>query len=289
MVSQQLLDYIKQQLQLGKNKEAITRELLAGGWQQADIDSGFASLASGVPAPMMTELPPASQIFKQAWDIYKNRFKTLVTITLIPAIATIVLVALGLGGFLASTALSVNRSSLGIVAVLIVLIAIIFLVYVSVWSTIATIYVVKDPQNLGFKQAYKISRPKINPFFSTGLLSFLAVVGGSILVIIPGIIFALWFSQSGFVVIDEDLANTAALKRSKYYVKGRLGQVFGKSFYIGIISLGIYIIVAIVISGLNYLVGSYFSWLQNLFSIIWAPLATAYGYLVYKYLRATRP
>ena len=41
MINQQLLDFIKQQLQLGKDKETISKELLANGWKAEDVEEGF--------------------------------------------------------------------------------------------------------------------------------------------------------------------------------------------------------------------------------------------------------
>ena len=41
MVNQQLLDYIKQQLQQEKNNEQIKQSLIAKGWQSADIEEAF--------------------------------------------------------------------------------------------------------------------------------------------------------------------------------------------------------------------------------------------------------
>lgn len=41
MVNQQLLDYIKQQLQQGTSKEAISSNLLTQGWQVSDIEQAF--------------------------------------------------------------------------------------------------------------------------------------------------------------------------------------------------------------------------------------------------------
>ena len=41
MINQQLLDFIKLQLSKGLDKETITKELLGGGWAEADIQEGF--------------------------------------------------------------------------------------------------------------------------------------------------------------------------------------------------------------------------------------------------------
>ena len=44
MVNQQLLDYIKQQIQQGINSEQIKQSLLANGWQGADIEEAFSAI-----------------------------------------------------------------------------------------------------------------------------------------------------------------------------------------------------------------------------------------------------
>jgi hypothetical protein len=41
MANQQLLDYIKQQLQQGISREIITNNLISQGWQQSDITEAF--------------------------------------------------------------------------------------------------------------------------------------------------------------------------------------------------------------------------------------------------------
>ena len=46
MTNQQLLDYIKQQLEQGVSREQIKSSLVANGWQSQDIEEGFNSLNS---------------------------------------------------------------------------------------------------------------------------------------------------------------------------------------------------------------------------------------------------
>ena len=56
MVTQQLLDYIRQQQGFGTPREAILRTLVAKGWSEKDVNEAFAALrgapmgASSVPA-----------------------------------------------------------------------------------------------------------------------------------------------------------------------------------------------------------------------------------------------
>lgn len=56
MINQQLVDFIKQQLQAGLTKEKISSDLLANGWNSQDIEEGFT--ATNVP----TLIPPSTPI-----------------------------------------------------------------------------------------------------------------------------------------------------------------------------------------------------------------------------------
>jgi hypothetical protein len=297
MINQQIVDYINQQTQKGKSKEEITSALLAAGWQANDVNAAFATIASGAPMPMATELPKARQILKESWAIYKNRFKTLITIILMPTAAYLLLILLAatVTGITVGVAkqTSANIHPWIIAGIILGVVAIICVIYFYIWAAVAQLYAIKDQtENIGWKEAYKRSRPKIGAYFTTSLLTGLATVGGAILFIIPGIIFGLWFSQSCYVVVEEGVANTAALKRSKYYTKGRIWQIFGKLFYVGMITLALYLALAIILAIASSLVGikyAHVSWVTNIFSLVWTPLITVYGYQVYKYCRATRP
>jgi hypothetical protein len=61
----------------------------------------------------------------------------------------------------------------------------------------------------------------------TSILAALAIIGGLFLLVIPGIIFAAWFSLAAFVVVDENLSGVAALRRSKQLVKNRFWDTLG--------------------------------------------------------------
>jgi hypothetical protein len=287
MVTQQLLDYISKQTQAGKSKEEIKAALLAAGWQANDVEQAFLN-PTGVPAPTSDALPKSRQILKESWAIYKNRFNTLITITLIPT-AIYLLLILIIGGNQSSG--QTRLSGLGTIGIILGIIAAILIIYLYIWGSVSTLYAIKD-QSLNWKNSYLQSQHKIGAYFLTALLFGLAVAGGFILLIVPGIIFGLWFSQSPYVVVEEGLTNSAALKRSKYYVKGRIGQIFGKLFYVGIVTLGLFILLSMILAIIASIIGIKYtdiSWINSIFSLIWTPLVTVYGYQVYKYCKSTRP
>ncbi|MFO1007305.1 MAG: hypothetical protein U0929_15195 [Planctomycetaceae bacterium] len=73
----------------------------------------------------------------------------------------------------------------------------------------------------------------------TSILMGLAVFGGMILLIIPGIIFAFWFMLSQQVAVLEPLNGAPALSRSKALMKGNIGTAMVLGFVIGIINFSL--------------------------------------------------
>lgn len=77
---------------------------------------------------------------------------------------------------------------------------------------------------------------KIGSLLWTSILMGLAVMGGIILLIIPGILFALWFGLAQYVVILEDKSGGAALSRSKKLVQPNMGTFLILGFVVAIIA-----------------------------------------------------
>jgi hypothetical protein len=78
---------------------------------------------------------------------------------------------------------------------------------------------------------------KILPLIGTTILMFLAIMGGLILLIIPGILFALWFGLAQHVVVLEDTSGAEALGRSKTIVRPYLGTFLVLGILVGVISV----------------------------------------------------
>ena len=81
---------------------------------------------------------------------------------------------------------------------------------------------------LKFKDTFKASWKYLWRFFLVNFLVGLIVVGGLILLIIPGIMFAVWFSFSLWRVVDKGRGVGQSLKESKILVKGRFWKVLGR-------------------------------------------------------------
>ena len=66
----------------------------------------------------------------------------------------------------------------------------------------------------------------------------LAVFGGMILLIVPGIILAVMLSQSQYLIVDQNMGPIEALKGSRSITKGSRRQLFYFGILIGLFNLG---------------------------------------------------
>lgn len=244
---------------------------------------------AGQPGHSVFQFPKSREILQQSFSLFRQRFWTLVAISLVPVALFFV------GGFLLGligiTSENLSASSLNFAAILLFVLCLIFGIYAYVWSFTALIHNLLDEQaDPGFKMSFQTSSHDILPLIGTGLLAGLAVASGLILFIIPGIVFAFWFSQTNYIVITEKLNGSAALKRSKFYAQGNIWQIFKKTFYFGLITFGIALLVGFTSGILDALTrNQIFSLIiSNGFSLVWTPLTAVYNFLVFKNLRASK-
>lgn len=114
----------------------------------------------------------------------------------------------------------------------------------------------------------------------SAILFALAVVFGLILLIIPGILFAVWFILSSQCVILEDSTAVSSLGRSKYYVEGNWWKTFGVVIVTAIV-MGIgYAISAAVNNAILYAFGAIIAnqYALSIISGIISAIVTAFVY-----------
>ncbi len=101
-------------------------------------------------------------------------------------------------------------------------------------------------------------------------LSGLAILGGLILFIIPGIIFSIWFAFSSYILISEGKKGRQALSESKELTKGYWWAIFGR----------------FALSTLLIAIISWSPLVGDIVSIFFGvPFGTIYAYLMYEDLK----
>jgi len=113
----------------------------------------------------------------------------------------------------------------------------------AIICAIASVYLGK-PITVGesFQRAFSLTLPLIWTWF----LFYLAVMGGTILCVIPGILCMFWFALATQVVVIEGTSGIEALKRSRELMRGNIGTLFALLLLIGAINAGISIAGSII-------------------------------------------
>lgn len=185
------------------------------------------------------KLLPVAELFKKSFEAYWKKMWVLAGMMLFGCAGFVVLLPLaGIGLLISFQAFSHSdfNITLILIDILLGLIGLLISIIFGLWSRVALFLLVTE-ENSEFKKSLKNSWHKLGSFFWVTLLAGLATLGGLILFIIPGIIFAVWFTFSVYVFILEGSKGTAALKRSKQLVSGLWWPIFGRVVAVGIISI----------------------------------------------------
>lgn len=153
---------------------------------------------------------------------------------------------------------------------LIVLVNLAFVV-VSLWVDLTAIkgsFEVLRGSRRNVKVIFSETWKKVWPFALLSILSGLIIGGGMILLIIPGIIFTVWYSFAKFVFVDKKTGIMDSLRKSKELVKGRFWSVLGRILVIGIFTILVSAILTVLPYNLGSVIGQLFGGLLILPSLL---------------------
>jgi len=114
---------------------------------------------------------------------------------------------------------------------------------------IKAVAIVLGKDSKSIKEVFKFGWNNLWKFFLLSILLLLVTFGGMILLIIPGVIFSVWFVLSKFAFVDQNLGVFDSMKKSKELVKGRFWAVFGRIIIFGVFA----VLVGIILSYVPYL------------------------------------
>lgn len=162
-------------------------------------------------------------------------------------------------------------------------------------SLLGILVLISVVRSLSIKKPISINQGL--PFYGyaiiLGILMSLAVFGLSLLLLIPGIIFAVYWSLSFYVLVAEKLSITDAMKRSKELITDNWWRTLGYFLAFGM-SLGVIVLIVSMILGipggllaLISPIGSavYLAILSAVIVSFVQPLSILFGYNYYKMLK----
>lgn len=198
-----------------------------------------------------------SKIFGKTWRDYKSNFKeTAKFVFVFLGILTLVQIFLGhaiISSDYFNTFITTDEPNLTailltifyIFAAFIVSIAIMFMqVFVMAGLTGASL-----KKRFTYAQAIKMAKGNYWKFFGLCLVMGLFLIGLFILLIIPGLIFMIYWAFAAYILFDKKTKITGSLKKSRLLVKGKWWRVFGNILLIFLIFGAIYIV--LYFAGLN--------------------------------------
>jgi hypothetical protein len=163
---------------------------------------------------------------KPSFDAIKVNFWSLVAAVVLPVA---VVVAIGAG--MLAAFFSGNQ---GISVQLVLGMALLLLAMLVLVAPAATALLLASAKGkkMTATEAFKLGPQYGLRVVGISVLTALAIIGGFILLFVPGLIFMAWFALSLYVAIDEDKGVIESMKRSKELVKGRVPEMWGLMFLV---------------------------------------------------------
>jgi hypothetical protein len=196
----------------------------------------------------------ASHIIQQSWQVFTRNWKKFLPYC----------VVLGLIMFLSSLTTLLQPieykygliTDNGIVLFVGVILFVIITTLLTMMISIAFSFAIKDALDnqpiRDFKTTFKQTKSFILPVLLVSILTGLFIMVGTIAVIIPGIIFAVWYVFSTYEVIFNNKRGLAAMKSSKALVLGRWWRVLWRILIPSLVyGIGIWIILMVTLLPLN--------------------------------------
>jgi hypothetical protein len=221
------------------------------------------------PVSKKEGLRSIEELFTCSWEIFKHRFRTLISLNLLSTLFLIVVLGIFIGtGYVFSLLFPESKIALIAGGTIIGIIPGFLSMF---WCMTALTFAVAD-ESLGIRDALVKGWEKVFSFmWLLSLIGFL-VTGGFLLLFIPGIIFLVWFSFAQFILASENVRGMNALLKSKEYVRDRWFDVFLRLFVIWLVSGAL---------GMIPLVGP-------IVSILFFPFMMIFTYLIYRDLRTLK-
>lgn len=221
---------------------------------------------------MSTEIATFGTLLRTAWDQFRTRAMPLLAVLLISAVVIgslmMALVLCATLGAAMLTHFTDERTATYLVIVLVCVLLLVVTVLV-IWSQTALLVLVVN-EDLGIIEAFQSGWTWLWPMAWVLTLASAILLTGFALGVLPGFLFAIWFTFCIYVLLEEDRRGMEALLASKEYVRGHWWNTFGKLLLLWLISAVISII----------------PFIGQVFSLLFAPFFMLFLLAMYRDLKA---
>ncbi len=201
------------------------------------------------------------ELFSKSWNEYKPNFKTYSKIILLfVIIPSIVMFIAGIPFTLHINNLDITKRPntfevykpelilplffVGIIAFLVNLFGGACLIYNSVYK--------KENKTMSFKESLSGGKKYYWKFAGFGIVTFFFIFLLYLLLIIPGIIFSVFWVFSGYILIKENTGIKESLKKSYSLVRGNWWRTFGYLLLLFLIFIAVAIGIGLIFGIINF-------------------------------------
>jgi competence protein ComGC len=241
-----------------------------------------ASSTPNTPTAPVGSLPGFWSLLRESWNIYTGRFGTFLALALIIASPQL---AVLLFGFIQNIPGLAVISALP--AFLLAIIYIIIYIIGTMWGTAALLFAIKDrAERISVEESFKRSQDKVMSWWWISILSIFIISAGFFMLIIPGILFAVWYSFAAIVLVAEGAKGMSALRKSKEYVRGRFDEIFVRFLLLGLLYVPI-ILLGLLLKVIPGSLGLIIQQVAGLvFPLVYTPLLLIFQFVLYEKLKS---
>ncbi|MBP2652742.1 MAG: hypothetical protein H6Q73_311 [Firmicutes bacterium] len=172
-------------------------------------------------------------IIKDGWAVYSQQITAIILITLL------VYLPMNIAGYFYAEYITRNPD-LSIANIVELFLGIFVLVIIAFIAQMAIVLIVEhaiknDKSELNWMTALRQAFFRLGSLVGSSFLGGLIIVGLTLFLVIPGIIWSIYYTFVLQVVVLRDVGGKKALDYSKSLVKGRWWRVFWKLLAVGII------------------------------------------------------
>lgn len=233
----------------------------------------------------------SKELVKETWILYKENVIKFVEIFiyglvgLIPMMLFFGLLTIYLNFFSEKVSLSVNLI-VAILSVVAFIVSLYFVILYSVRTKVASLLLIKN----GFidpKKNFEAAKPYFVKFLGVSVLLFVLILAWGFLLVVPAIIFAVYYSFAKYILVFEDKRPFTSIEKSYDLVKGYFWPVFGRLALALLLAATAYTIISIPLSWVED--GGLADIILNLsISIVWAFLSPYFIIYFYKLYRSLK-
>ena len=217
---------------------------------------------------------------KKTFSFWQAKFKEFSMLMLVPIGGTVVF---GIIGYFFDG----KEGTASLVAFPVFLVAMVAFWYLMLRTMAGLFLYIRDSENeKDVWQSFVKGNTIVWSVFFVSLLVGIKVFLWTLLLIVPGIIFSVYYSLSSWSLVVEGKKGNEALRRSKELIEGYWWAVVGRNLYVGLIYAGIFIVLSLPLMAMpdNSVVMVVYNLLIQAIQYLVMPVYYIFTFLLFKNL-----